>query len=64
MKDEDLRFFLAHDIRVPDEQLTDWRDTLTEQLSDGYPDKLVTVVLATTKPTSRMQEAGAVGLGA
>ena len=36
MEDEDLRFFLAHDIRVPAEQLNEWRDALTT-LWDGTP---------------------------
>ena len=58
MKDEDLRFFLAHDIRVPSEQLNDWRDALTEQLSDGYPDKMVTVVLARDDYEANFKDAG------
>lgn len=55
---EDLRFFLAHDIRVPADRLNAWRDELTELMSEGYPDHMVTITLARDDFNANFSDAG------
>lgn len=54
----DLRIFLAHDRATPDEKIDDWRDILTDLLSEAYPDRDVTVVAGRDDYKKRAAEAG------
>ena len=58
VNDEDYRFFLAHDRLDGDETVDKWRDSLTEGLSEAYPEHAITVVAGRDDYKSRAANAG------
>lgn len=58
MADLDYRFFLAHDRVDGDESINEWREELTEGLSQAYPDHQITIVAGRDDYRHRAQDSG------
>jgi len=56
--DNDYRFFLAHDRKTEDEQINEWRDSLTESLGEAFPEHNVTVIAGRDDYLNRSKDAG------
>ena len=55
----EIRLFLAHDINTPDTLINEWRDQLTDQLTDEYgDDATITVVAGRDGYNARFKVAG------